>query len=97
MVFDENSGTAVVVSSEQWYNKFGPGGTGMARVVTIFHPDQSVENIRYVWRDQYDASGDCDSNYIRTVAINPKSTKEYLLLDAETAGGRRTLDYRLKG
>ncbi len=96
VVFDENSGAAVVVSSKQWYNKFGPGGTGMARVVTIFHPDKSVDHVCYTWRDQYDSSRDCDYNYIRTVAINPSSTKDGLILDAETAAGKRTLQYSLR-
>lgn len=96
VVFDENSGAAAVVSSTQWYNKFGPGDTGMARVVTLFHPNKSVEQISYVWRDQYDASKDCDYNYIREVAINPSSTKDELILDAETAAGKRTLTYSLR-
>jgi hypothetical protein len=96
VVFDENSEAAAVVSSKQWYNKFGPGGTGMARVVTIFHPDQSVEHRSYTWRDQYDPSRDDDWNYIREVTINPASTKEELVLDAETAAGNRELRYILR-
>ncbi len=96
VVFDENSGAAVVVSREQWYNKFGPGGTGMAKVITLFHPNQSVDHIRYVWRDQYDPSRDCDYNFIRRVVINSASTKEELVLDAETAAGERTLRYQLR-
>ncbi|PIN89690.1 hypothetical protein COU57_05610 [Candidatus Pacearchaeota archaeon CG10_big_fil_rev_8_21_14_0_10_32_14] len=96
VVFDENSGAAVVVSSKQWYNKFGLGGTGMAKVVTIFHPDQSLEHRQYTWRDQYDPSRDCDYNSIRRVAINSASTKEELVLDAETAAGERTLRYTLR-
>ncbi|MFH1802280.1 MAG: hypothetical protein ABH864_02390 [archaeon] len=96
VVFDENSGAAAVVSSTQWYNKFGPGGTGMARVVTVFHPNQTVEEHKYVWRDQYDPSKDDGLNFIRTIKVSPSSNEERLVLDAETAAGERTLSYRLR-
>jgi hypothetical protein len=96
LVFDENSGAAATVCRKQWFNKFGPGGTGMAKVVTIFHPDKTIEERGYIWRDQYDPSKDNDWNYIRSIQLNPESNESELILDAETPVGNRTLRYQLR-
>lgn len=96
LVFDESSGAAATVCKKQWYNKFGPGGTGMAKVVTVFHPDKTRQEWQYDWRDQYNPSRDNDWNYIRNLQLNPESNDRELVLDAETPVGNRTLRYQLR-